>query len=237
MKYVAGHQPNLYPYGGFFAKFASVDVFVIVDTTQYVRKEYHNRNRILLHDGKVQWLSIPVKNAGRYKQRIDEVEIDNSLNWRRKHLGTISANYRKSLFFKDFYPELERLVSAEWNMLSEFNVAFIRLCLEFLDIKTPLLLASAEGICGTSTGLIETICRHIGSEAYLHGKHARDYVDFNRLSATGIRSYVQDFCPPEYLRDGLHFEPALSIIDMLFFCGPRRTMELLLSSQKITEIQ
>ncbi len=235
MKCVAGHQPNLYPYGGFFAKFAAVDVFVVVDNTQYVRKEFHNRNRVLLHDGSVQWLGIPVKNAGRYMQRINEVEIDNSLNWRRKHLGTISANYVKSPFFNDFFPEIESLLSAEWAMLSDFNTAFIKLCLGFLGIETPLLIASEEKICGVSTGLIEAICRHTGSGAYLHGKHARDYVDFGQLSSAGIKSYIQDFRPPEYPRDGLHFEPALSIIDMFFFCGASSTMELLLSSQTISE--
>ena len=49
MTCAAGHQPNLYPYGGFFAKADAADVFVVVDNTQYVPKEYHNRNRVRLH--------------------------------------------------------------------------------------------------------------------------------------------------------------------------------------------
>jgi len=44
MSSVAGHQPNLFPYPGYFAKAAAVDTFVIVDTTQYVKKQYHHRN-------------------------------------------------------------------------------------------------------------------------------------------------------------------------------------------------
>jgi WbqC-like protein len=235
MSCVAGHQPNLYPYGGFFAKIMSVNKFVIVDNTQYVKKQYQNRNRIQLHDGTVKWLSIPVKNAGKYKQKINEVEIDSSSNWQRKHAKTLLVNYKKAECFQEFFPELEKLYRLEWHLLADFNIAFIKLCLDFLNIQIPVVIASELNISGVATTLILDICMNTGSNTYLHGFHSRDYVDFDLLSKAGIKNKIQDFQGLEYLQNGAIFEPNLSILDLLFHCG-KRTKNILLQSQKIVEL-
>lgn len=232
---VAGHQPNLYPYGGFFAKAASVDKFVLVDNTQYVKKQYHNRNRIKLADGSICWLSIPVRNAGHHKQPINTVEIDNTQNWNKKHKRTLFLNYKKSLFFDLYYPEFEDILSREWNLLADYNVAVIRLCLKLLDIHTPLFIASGAGIAGRSTDLILDMCRKTGADAYLHGKHSRDYVDFSLLEDAGIKNYVQDFTAVEYPQQSGGFTPNLSVLDIFFNCG-NKTKEILLRGNKITEL-
>ncbi len=234
MSLVAGHQPNLYPYGGFFAKAASVDVFVIVDNTQYVKKEYHNRNRIKLSDGTVQWLGIPVKNAGRYKQPINAVEIDNSKNWRHVHERTLYLNYRKAAYFDFFYPRMEEMLRKEWIMLADFNISFIRMCLEVLEIRTRLKIASAEGISGVSTLLILDICRKTGSGSYLHGKHSLDYVDFELLRKEGIANFIQEFNAPVYGQVSGGFEPNLSILDLLFNCGPS-CRDLIMKNNSVKE--
>lgn len=236
MKCVAGHQPNLYPYGGFFAKIASVDTFVIVDNTQYVKKQYHNRNQILLQDGQVKWLSIPVQNAGHFKQKINDVELDNSSKWSQKHARTITASYRKAPYFDQFFPLMEKLLIRDWPKLVDFNYAFIELCLDYLGIDTPILIASQEGIDGKASSLILDICRKTNSDVYLHGKHSRDYVDFDFLAQAGIKNLIQDFSAKEYPQGIDAFVPNLSIIDIIFHCG-KASRDLLLESQKISEAQ
>ena len=220
MSCVAGHQPNLYPYAGFFAKIANVDKFVIADTTQYVKKEYHNRNRIKLLNGSTVWLTVPVKNCGHYKQKIDEAEIDNSLNWKRKHEKSLTVNYRKSPFLDLYMPDFQLLFKRDWNLLAEYNIAVIKLCLKLLEIKTPLFLASDLQVTGKSTGYILDICRKTESDAYMHGQHAYDYVDFSMLKEGGIESYVQHYQAVEYAQTSFPFTPNLSILDILFNCGP-----------------
>ena len=232
MSCVAGHQPNLYPYGGFFAKIASVDQFVIVDNTQYVKKQYHNRNRIQLQDGTVKWLTIPIKNAGNYKQKINEVEIENSGNWARKHSKTLFLNYKKTPFFEQYFPQFDDLLAREWHLLIDFNLAVIRLCLNILEIDTPLFIASENNISGVATSLIQDICVKTNSDCYLHGRHARDYVDFNILSKAGIKNMIQDFHSLAYRQNGVTFVPDLSILDILFNCGDK-TKKLILKSQNV----
>ena len=220
MTCVAGHQPNLYPYAGFFAKAAKADMFVIADNTQYVRKEYHNRNRIRLIDGSSAWLTVPVRTTGRRFQKINEAEIDNSSNWRKKHEQALKFNYRKSPYLKRYLPEIVALLEENNKMLADFNIAIIRLCMKFLNITTPVYRASELGVAGHSTEYILDICRKTGSDTYLHGRHAEDYVDFTILENAGIKSRIQTYSPAPYPQPPHEtFMENLSVLDILFNCG------------------
>jgi len=237
MRCVAGHQPNLYPYGGFFAKASAVNTFVIADNTQYVKKEYHNRNRILLSDGTVHWLGVPVKNSGNYRSLINNMIIDNSQNWRRVHRKTLEANYGAAPFFDCYYPKLRTIINRDWENLSDFNIAVIKYFFSALDIKTTLCLASELGVSGKATSYILDICLKTGTMAYLHGKHAKDYVDFEYLQKNGVNSFIQDFSAIFYKQiHSLEFCSNLSILDIIFNCG-KETMTHLKSCQKIYAVK
>ena len=57
---VAAHQPNYPPDLGFFNKMEMSDVFVIRDDAQFVRQNFHHRNRIRIYSG-WKWLTVPIK--------------------------------------------------------------------------------------------------------------------------------------------------------------------------------
>ena len=56
---VAIHQPHYLPWLGYLAKWAAADLFVFLDTVQYEKSGYQNRNRIKTRDGP-RWLTVPV---------------------------------------------------------------------------------------------------------------------------------------------------------------------------------
>jgi hypothetical protein len=230
---VAGHQPNHLPYGGYFAKMSAVDKFVIVDTTQYVKKQYHNRNRILLMNGRPKWLSVPVVTSGRFHQKICEVEIDNRTNWRALHLKTIRISYANSPYFSEIFPRLESIYTKDWLRLVELNIDLIKLCRDLLKISTPLCLGSEIGITGKATHLIVDICRKTSADTYVHGKHSQDYVDFDVLTENGLKSKVQKFDCQSYPQQSPKFIPDLSVIDLLFNRGPD-SLKILLAGNKIS---
>ena len=41
------HQPEHFPYGGFFQKMAASDLFIILDNVNYRKNYYQNRNKLL----------------------------------------------------------------------------------------------------------------------------------------------------------------------------------------------
>src|SRR2546422_6018488 len=52
-------QPQYLPWLGFFDKMDRVDRFVLLDSVQYKKNEWQNRNRIRTATG-WQWLTVPV---------------------------------------------------------------------------------------------------------------------------------------------------------------------------------
>ncbi|HYE98777.1 MAG TPA: WbqC family protein [Planctomycetota bacterium] len=222
---LTGHQPNYLPYPGLFEKIARADRFVVVDDVQFVKRGpfgWIHRNRIRTTSPQGwDWLSIPVLTSGKFTQTIREAKVDDRLPWTRKHWRSLEWNYRKAKYFAEIGPELRALYERPWTMLCDVTVAFLELFLRLLGIRTPVDLQSRLGVKGESTGLIVNLSKAVGADVYLSGAHGRDYLDPAALEASGVRVEFQDWRCPEYpqCQPG-PFIPNLSIVDVLFNCGP-----------------
>lgn len=217
-----GHQPNYLPYLGFFHKITLADVFVIVDTVQYVKRGpfgWMNRNKIRTAEG-WQWLTIPVLSKGKYLQPINETQIDNSKDWSRKHWRSIEFYYRKTPFFTNYRAFFEEVYHKKWDCFADLSETIIRYVIDQLGIKVKITKTSILGTEGKSTDLIIDICRKLGAEAYVHGAHGKDYVDEAKFAPYNIKCLWQDFQHPVYRQLYQPFMSGMSVIDLLFNCGP-----------------
>lgn len=220
---LTAHQPNYLPYAGFFHKVAQADRFIIVDTTQFVKRGpfgWIHRNKIRTAEG-WQWLSVPVHTSGKFTQPIHQTLIRNDLPWRRKHWRAIEFNYRAAPHFSRYAGGLQAIYDREWNLLSDLNAELIRFILHALEIETPVSLAGAAGIEGKATELVINLCRAAGADAYLSGVHGHDYLDEAAVRAAGIDLRFQQFEPPVYPQ--CHpgpFVTNLSVLDLLLNVGP-----------------
>jgi len=212
-----GHQPNYLPYLGFFHKIASSNIFVIVDTVQYVKRGpfgWINRNRIRTHQGWM-WLSVPVFTKGKYTQTIQEVLIDNSTNWAHKHWRAMELSYNRAPFFKLYENFFSELYNKKREKLCDLNEEIIRYIVDILGLKTKITRASVLGVSGKATGLIIDICKKTGADTYLHGKHGKDYIDQAKFTDNNIRCLYQEFHHPTYPQVYEPFIPEMSIVDLL----------------------
>ena len=105
---VAVHQPQYLPWLGYFDKIDRADVFVMLDTVQYKKNEWQNRNRIKTAAGP-QWLTVPV--TYRFPQRIDEVGVNNRERWQHRQRQALVSNYRKAPFWDGLAPFLEEVLT------------------------------------------------------------------------------------------------------------------------------
>ena len=64
---VAIHQPEHFPYMGFFQKMKAADVFVILDDVQYTKGNFQNRNRFLNKEEKEEWFTISLEKKPHHK--------------------------------------------------------------------------------------------------------------------------------------------------------------------------
>jgi hypothetical protein len=222
---LTGHQPNYLPYAGFFHKIAAADRFLIVDNVQFVKRGpfgWMHRNRIRTNSAEGwDWLSVPVLTKGRFTQKINEAAIDTSVPWARKHWRAIEWNYRRAKYFKEYADEFRAMYERPWTGFCELTCAFIELLLRLLGIPKSCDRTSTLGVTGESTELVLSMCRTVGADTYLSGMHGRDYLDAEKFRLAGIRLLFQDFVCPEYPQCWPGpFVPNLSVIDLMFNCGP-----------------
>ncbi|MCK6440096.1 MAG: WbqC family protein [Planctomycetes bacterium] len=230
---VAGHQPNYLPYAGFFHKLAQVERFMVVDTVQFVKRGefgWIHRNRIRTVEG-WQWLSLPVLSKGKREQTCAEAQLNNQMDWSRKHWKAMEFNYKRAPHFKEYRERFEAVYAREWTHLTALSVELIRVIADAFGIATPIDLASQCGVTGEAHTLLENICRHYGANEYLSGVHGRDYLDLDDMKRRGITIRFQEFTHPVYeqCQPGA-FEPNLSALDMLFNAGSQ-ARELLLGAR------
>jgi hypothetical protein len=217
---VAIHQPNFLPWLGYFYKLAKSNIFVLLDNVQYTKNSFINRNKIKTPQG-AQWLTVPVKIKGRFGQLIKDVEINNTVDWRRKHLKTLEMNYKRARFFEMVLQGLEAVYFAhDWQNLCEFNVRLLEWVLSMLGMKKRLVRAAELNAQGEGTQLLINIVKEVGGNIYLSGFGGAKYQEEELFKGAGVKLKYYDFEHPVYPQLWSGFVANLSIIDLLFNCGP-----------------
>lgn len=209
------------PWKGFFDLIGRCDAYVVFDSAQYVKRHWHNRNRIKTANGPI-WLTIPVVVKGRFEQPINEVEIEKP--WAEKHWRAIELAYRRAEFFaslapivRGWYEEAERE-----RRLTDVNMIFLRGIAELLGLKTVMTMDTAYPAEGVKTERLLAIARAAGATRYLSGPSARAYFDETLFRAAGVTAEWMNYDGyPEYRQLHGQFEHAVTTLDLLFNVGPK----------------
>lgn len=217
---VAIQQPEHLPWMGFFNKMVHCDRFVLLDTVQFKRRYFENRNKIRAGDAH-RWITVPVRSSGRFTQSICDVEIDNEEPWRGRYRRSILHAYARTPFFRDHASRFDELVDREWEHLIDLNIAMIELVREILGIDTPMVRAS-EVIRSSERGsdLLLAICCELGASRYVSGPDGRSYLALDGFSKAGIAVDFHDYEHPRYGQSEAPFVSHLSILDLIFNQGP-----------------
>lgn len=214
------HQPEHLPWLGFCHKATLADVFVLLDVVQFRKNYFQNRNRILGPHGPM-WVTVPVRLQGHTQKTIAEMEIHNAVPWARKWWGSLRHAYGHTPYFDAHARFFESVASRVWTHLADLNLAIIEYLFDALGIRCRLVRASTLPVAGARSTLLLDICARLGASVYLAGQHGRDYLDISIFEARGIAVRYHSFRHPTYPQGrGGPFVPNLSVIDLLFRCGP-----------------
>ena len=136
------HQPAYLPWLGYFDRIARSDVHVVLDSVQFEKNSFINRNKIRTADGWC-WLTVPVRTHGRYDQMpINTIEIDNTQHWAAKHWRSIAQNYAHAPYFREHAPFFESVYQKQWTLLVDLCGEIRDYLLVAIGIDTPAMLAS-----------------------------------------------------------------------------------------------
>lgn len=221
---VAIHQPHYLPWLGYLAKWAEADVFVFLDTVQYEKNGWQNRNRIKTRDG-AQWLTVPVQ--ARLGMPITEVEIDTGQPWAVRHLRTIEHAYARAPGWARHAPALRALLERPWTRLAPLAVASAEWLARAAAITTPVRLASELGVTAPDpTERLVALCRAVGGTTYLAGQDGAHYMDLARFADAALEVRIQRYEHPVYAQLHGEFVPLLSALDLLLTHGDE-TLDIL----------
>ena len=228
---VSINQPAYLPWLGYFERIINSDLHIVLDHVQFEKNSFTNRNKIRTQKGWM-WLSVPVKTKGKFGElNINELEIDNTSRWTKKHWESIRSNYAKAKYFSEYAPHFEKIYTTERPRLNDLMLEIIKYLLIIFDIKTSLLYSSEMNIEGKKDELVLNLCKSVGATVYLSGSQGRNYLDEFSFEKEGVKLIYQDYHHPEYSQVYPGFEPYMAAIDLLFNCGPH-SRNIILNNQE-----
>ena len=156
------------------------------------------RNRMFIHgaNGKLM-LSIPIRHSGINQKRFyEDVSIDSSSDWKKNHFKSIKIAYQSSPYFEFYEEDLKNFYQVETSNLYNFNLKSVELVLKWFEM-------------GTNNRTID-----FNIEIYKQSKDIKE-IDNREIKKKSNIKYIQVF------EDKNGFIDGLSILDMIFNCGPK----------------
>jgi len=215
---LASHQPNFFPYMGYFYKIAKSDIFVFSDDVKFSNSktgDMHNYNYIKGPQGK-QKITLPV--TYRDGDLMKDVKIFRDDKQTRKIFTAIEQYYSKMPHFEEVYHDIKMILNIGFDRLVDLNVNAIQcFCIKF-GIPTQFELSPGLSSANKDARLID-ICRHFSADTYLSGSGAAAYHDPDYFERHGVKLIYSDYSPPEYPQRYGDFVPNLSGLDWIFNMG------------------
>ncbi|MDI6402218.1 WbqC family protein [Balneolaceae bacterium ANBcel3] len=216
-----GYSPTL----SWLARARTAGHVLLDDLHSFSRKSQVHRTKIRTPDG-IQWLRIPIVNEDK-KKPLASVRIDNNLPWMDQHIRALEYNYRNSMYFDYYEPEIrsDLRVCSEKEYLLDAVLYFMERQWEYFQL--PEFPATAS----RSLGLTNEILRSAPPET-LSAWHDEVYhiasSDSMVLQEPNSRNYQRPhpnttpFDPliPTYRQHFPGFFPDCGILDLLFQYGP-----------------
>ncbi|MEX2602141.1 MAG: WbqC family protein [Balneolaceae bacterium] len=201
--------PNLYD----LAVMIQADRIILQDLEAWSRKGRVHRARIRTPEG-TGYLNIPVRTEDRSKA-ICDVRIDHQEEWVTPLLKTLTYNYRNSLYFDFYEPEIRADFQSgrEAGHLLPFLLYLRRRLFRFLELdlsEKEILSSDLEAYDPDPDKLAETM----GASLLYQEHNARHYQRQARMRSE------PDFTHPVYRQHFPGFKPWCSLYDLLFQFGP-----------------
>jgi hypothetical protein len=229
---VSIHQPNFFPWLGYFDKIVKADVFLFLDDVQFQKTGGVWTNRVkFIVSGEPNWITAPIDRNYSGTRNINEMQFLPNNSWRDKTRKSIENSYRKHPYYGETIEMFLPLLLNEESNIADYNIHAITAILDYLGLDTSKLKRSSLSPFQTSSNeLLCDLTLHAGGSTYLCGGGADAYQDEAVFVNKGIELRFQEFKHPVYVqKGGKEIVPGLSIIDAMMNIGLEATKALLLN--------
>ena len=224
------HQPNFFPWLGFFNKIAIADKFIIYDTAQLQKKGGSWQNRVkLILSGEQRWVSANLDRDFSGTRSINKSYFKTSKPWRENFIKSLETNYSKHPFYKIHSKEIFDLILYKNDNISQYNLNAIEKLCAILNIDTgKIVLSSALDIESFATQALIDYTKKLNGQVYLCGGGSETYLEEEKFVEQGINLEFQNYMHPIYDQRGTkEFISGLSVIDALFNVGSEDLIKII----------
>lgn len=218
-KCVVVSQPMYFPWIGIFQQIRLCDTFVYYDDVQFARG-FFNRVQIKTEQG-IRWLTVPLINWHR-GQLINDVNIDNSKNWKGTHRELLKQAYLGATFGTEMLELVDEVFSNDYSSIGELSIASTEVLLNYfyeLSSGKEFLRSSSIGVSGASSQRLVDICLELNAGKYLTGHGAKNYLAHDLFDDKGISVEYIDYELDKYPQLHGDFTPYVSLLDLIANCG------------------
>ncbi|MDR9409334.1 MAG: WbqC family protein [Balneolaceae bacterium] len=206
-------QPTMIPNLHDLAIILHSDQVVLQDTEKWSRKSRVHRAKIRTPEG-TQYLNIPVVTEDRDKP-IHQVRIDHSEDWIEPLLRSVEFNYRNSVYFDFYEPEIRSDFESAtaFDLLLNFNLYLRNRIFRFLEAENLPEFVHASNLNDYNSDP-DQLAKNLNADQYFQEPGARHY------QRQGKNKSTIKFKHPEYRQHFDGFEPDCCLLDLLFQYGP-----------------
>lgn len=196
-KIVAIHQPNYFPWAGYFYKMFCSDVFVFLDHVQLNKQSYTRRTLLPTDEPKANkiWLTVPLLKHSDL-QTIHTLQVDFQQDWQAYHLARIEQYYRTFPFFHEMIALVKSCfdeIDAK-TLLSEINIKIIKKIAEKLGITPQYFNSSELELISSKNELNVEIVQKLNASIYLSGEGSKNtYLDESLFMKNNIEVQFTHF--------------------------------------------
>lgn len=217
-------QPYFFPYLGYFNLIHSVDLFIIYDVVQYLKRSWINRNRILHQNGTGwQYVVVPVVKDHQ-KTTIMDIRTSPELSWQQRILGQLSHYQNKAFFTENAIGFVGKCLDTSETSISRLNVSILGQCAHLLELNFQHRFCSELDIDLNQTRSAEErildLCEFLGAKEYVNLPGGVNLYHRESFKKRGIKLTFLDIPTFVYRTGQYAFEPNLSIIDLLMWNRP-----------------
>lgn len=223
-------QPYFLPYVGYYQLINHVDLFVLFDDVQFIRKGWINRNRIVNADGGSSYINVPIQKCS-LSTKIRDVRVKPGESWKTKILSQCETSYRKKA---PHYWKVSKLLSDGLNNddfinIVELNKRLLEISCKYIGIDTKIIISSEQGfdyssIVNSGDWALE-ISNQLGAKEYINPISGREIFDKSKFQNANIDLRFIRSKPYNYEQHDT-FVPDLSILDLMMFNGEEELVRL-----------
>ena len=211
------HQPNFFPWMGFFNKINSSDAFIFLTQSRRSKSDRYLTRSLIINNSSPGYLSIPL---GPKQNKISDLLMPIDCQWRIDMLNIINASYSTCQFYDEILVDIEKLLMFDCEYFYEFSINIIYFFIENLNIHTKCFIdKNFNKDFGEANIRLVNLCMEINAEKYLSGLGAKSYINEDIFIENKIDVIYQNYNPQSYKQSSNEFISGLSIIDVLFNCG------------------